>query len=168
MSDRLMRVMGELEVHQLNIKSDAPRAVPAELASLDDQVNWLGHMLDTGLQSEPLEAVQDKMDAVCEAIFNAHDTTDKPFHMLLVLREKWPVGSKAKFKVKADKVGANHTYLSIFCTAQDLDDFEDSEAVQRAELQALSAEVPKLKAGRKKFANSSAVHGFVRQAEGGR
>ena len=168
MSDQLMRVMGELEVHQLNIKSDAPRTAPAELDNLEDQVNWLGHMLDTGLQSEALEDVKDKMDAVCEAIFTAHDIADKPFHMLLVLREKWPVGSKAKFKIKADRVGANHTYLAIFCTPQDLDNFEDSDAVQRAELQALSAEVPKLKAGRKKFANSSAVHGFVRQAEGGR
>ena len=40
---------------------------------------------------------------------------DEQIIMLLILRERWPVGSKAKFKAIADRVGASHTYHLMGC-----------------------------------------------------
>ena len=84
--------------------------------------------------------------------------------LMLLLREKWPVGSKASFKVKADKVSANHTYHMIYCTAQKLEKLDDPQLIAAAESQALGMHLPLLKRSKKIFANSSAVHAVIKQA----
>jgi len=84
--------------------------------------------------------------------------------LMLLLREKWPVGSKASFKVKADKVEANHTYHMIYCTPQKIEKTDDEQMIASAESHALGSHLPLLKRSRKIFANSSAVHGVIKQA----
>ena len=85
------------------------------------------------------------------------------FMLLTLLREKWPVGSKAKFKIQADRVGAAHTYLAVPCGAVKIDDLADQNSRKDAETQQLAATLAFYKANRKRFANSSAVHGLIKQ-----
>ena len=84
--------------------------------------------------------------------------------MLTILREKWPVGSKAKFKTLADRVGADHTYLAVPCGAVQIDELDDEASLKEAETHQLAATLGFYKANRKRFANSSAVQGLIKQA----
>ena len=61
------------------------------------------------------------------------------------LREKWPVGSKAKFKILADRVGADHTYLAVPCGAVKIDALDDAASLKEAETQQLAATLPFIK-----------------------
>ena len=58
--------------------------------------------------------------------------------LLTLLREKWPVGSKAKFKIIADRVKADHTYLAHICAAAKLDDLDDEDSLKQEETRQLS------------------------------
>ena len=82
--------------------------------------------------------------------------------MLLILRERWPVGSKARFKAVADRVGASHTYHLIACPMQDAVDFDDDEEMSSAEAKSLHAMVPEMRRTRKQFAASSGLQQFLK------
>ena len=84
------------------------------------------------------------------------------FVLLTLLREKWPVGSKAKFKTIADRVKADHTYLAHICAAAKLDDLDDEDSLKQEETRQLSLSLAFYKANRRRFANSSAVQGLIK------
>jgi hypothetical protein len=67
--------------------------------------------------------------------------TDAIFFLLTILREKWPIGSKAKFKILADRVGADHTYLAVPCGAVKIDALDDAAILKEAETQQLAATI---------------------------
>ena len=85
------------------------------------------------------------------------------FVVMTILREKWPVGSKAKFQARADRVGADHTYLAHLCTPAKMDDLSDEAALKQSETAQLMMSLPRLRQMRKSFANSSAVQTLIRQ-----
>ena len=84
------------------------------------------------------------------------------FVLLTILREKWPVGSKSRFKVIADRVKADHTYLAHFCAAAKLGDLDDEDSLKHEETRQLSPSLTFCKANRRRFANSSAVQGLIK------
>ena len=83
--------------------------------------------------------------------------------LLTILREKWPVGSKAKFQKIAERVGAEHTYLAIACGPAKVDDLNDDDALKKAETSQLGLALTNFRRMRKQFANSSAVQTLIRQ-----
>ena len=132
-----------------------------------DIVNWLGKALDdAGAPSLEEDAGWREQVEIAAAILAAPalakaDADD--FVLLLVLREKWPVGSKARFKAVADRVGASHTYRLLTCPLQRGADISDEESLSQAEAASLRAMVPALKKARKQFANSSGLQQFLQQ-----
>lgn len=166
MPDTILRLMGESDVHYVSIASGTERARVSDIETSEDKANWLGHMMDAERFANISEADLAKLDAIAEELY-AERKADLSgnFVMMVILREKWPVGSKAKFKVKADRVGAAHTYKLVICPTTTLDDLTDKEALEQAEYQALGAQVPAFKKAKKLFANSSAIHGFLKQTD---
>ena len=94
--------------------------------------------------------------------FTAEIDAGANFVLLTVLREKWPVGSKSRFKVIADRVKADHTYLAHICAAAKLDDLDDEGSLKHEETRQLSLSLTFYKANRRRFANSSAVQGLIK------
>ena len=139
-----------------------------------DRVNLLGHWMDQDRGAE-LAADQNHLDAmtVIASEMIASETTagstlasqleaGANFVLLTLLREKWPVGSKAKFKIIADRVKADHTYLAHICAAAKLDDLDDEESLKQEETRQLSLSLAFYKGNRRRFANSSAVQGLIK------
>ena len=169
----LIRIMGESDIVDVNLIKIASNAQggSALLAGLDlpDQINLLGHWMD---QDRGASLVGDTvyLDAITQVASNivadsslaAEIDAGANFVLLTILREKWPVGSKSKFKVIADRVGADHTYLSHICAAAKLDDLEDHNALKQEETNQLSIALEFYKTNRRRFANSSAVQGLIR------
>jgi len=172
MSDIIIRIMGETDIVDVTMQ-------PAEMANSalldgladDDKINLLGHWMDqdrgAALAEDPAHLAA--MTIIASDFVAAHPVANtraegQNFLLLTLLREKWPVGSKAKFKMRADRVGAAHTYVPVFCGATKLDDLSDSDSRKEAETQQLAATLKFYKANRKRFANSSAVQGLVKQA----
>ena len=169
----LIRIMGESDIVDVNLIKIASNAQgsSALLAGLDrpDQINLLGHWMD---QDRGASLVGDTvhLDAITQIASNI--VADSPlaaqidaganFVLLTILREKWPVGSKSKFKVIAGRVGADHTYLSHICAAAKLDNLEDHDALKQEETNQLSIALGFYKTNRRRFANSSAVQGLIR------
>ena len=169
----LIRIMGESDIVDVNLIKIASNAQngSALLAGLDrhDQINLLGHWMD---QDRGASLVGDTvhLDAITQIASNT--VADSPlaakidaganFVLLTILREKWPVGSKSKFKVIANRVGADHTYLSHICAAAKLDNLDDHNALKQEETNQLSIALGFYKANRRRFANSSAVQGLIR------
>lgn len=165
MSGCVLRLMGESDVHYVRIQDGDKRASVDRFETTEDKVNWLGHMMDTDKFAAISEADLKTLEAVTAELYEEiQSELPGNFVMMVVLREKWPVGSKAKFKVKADRVGAAHTYRLVICPSQQLDDLMDSKALEEAEMRALGAQLPAFKKAKKLFANSSALHGFLKQA----
>lgn len=172
----IFRVMGESDILEVNVTQErlAAHKTPAHLKDLEraDAANWLAHWLDgdraaTWMEDAKLNE-QMEQTALDLLINDANSASffesDGNYLLMLLLREKWPVGSKASFKVKADKVSANHTYHMIYCVPQRLDTLDDPQLIAAAESQALGTHLPMLKKSRKIFANSSAVHAVIKQA----
>ncbi len=169
----IIRVMGEIEIHCFEQKGETASADKlSALTSIDspgegDIVNWLGKALDdAGAPSLEEDAGWREQIEIAAAILAAPalakaDADD--FVLLLVLREKWPVGSKARFKAVADRVGASHTYRLLTCPLQKGADISDEESLSQAEAASLRAMVPALKKARKQFANSSGLQQFLQQ-----
>lgn len=169
----IIRVMGEIEIHCFEQKGETASADKLfALTSIDspgegDIVNWLGKALDdAGAPSLEEDAGWREQVEIAAAILAAPalakaDADD--FVLLLVLREKWPVGSKARFKAVADRVGASHTYRLLTCPLQKGADISDEESLSQAEAASLRAMVPALKKARKQFANSSGLQQFLQQ-----
>jgi hypothetical protein len=171
----IIRVMGEIEIHCFERDggaSDISTLTSLNDAGLDevndaDIINWLGHALDN--TAAPLLDQDEnwRKQVECAAKILAAPALEKAeaddFLLLLLLREKWPVGSKAKFKLKADRVGASHTYRLLSSPLQKGADIADEESLSAAETAALRGMVPILKKIRKQFANSSGLQQFLNQ-----
>ncbi|MGC6518095.1 MAG: hypothetical protein ACON49_08760 [Candidatus Puniceispirillaceae bacterium] len=172
----VLRVMGESDILEVQVSTDRflNHTAPAHDKSWDkaDHANWLAHWLDGDRAAEWMDnkSLTEKMEQtaldllVTDENVNTFLESEANYLLMLLLREKWPVGSKAGFKVTADKVGANHTYHMIYCTPQKIDSLDDAQMIAKAESQALGAHLPALKKSRKIFANSSAVHAVIKQA----
>ena len=170
MTATMIRLMGETDIVDIDPSSHDGAPHP-RLMGLDaaDRINLLGHWLD----QDRGEALADDADyrAAMTSIANAYLAdqsdvdlgADANFVILTLLREKWPVGSKARFKSVADKVGAQHTYLAHLCSPSKVDDFGDEAALKQAETTQLMLALPAFKRARKSFANSSAVQTLIRQ-----
>lgn len=168
----IIRVMGEMDIHSFTAASlaDVPphiQDISADGLDSADYANWLGSQLD-GVEAEQTLADDDKrsfVEQMASYLLSVSETEigNDEFVMMLVLREKWPVGSKAKFKIKADRVGASHTYHLIFSPTQTGVDFGDDASLQQAETKALTSLLPVLKKNRKAFANSSGLQQFLKQ-----
>ena len=175
----LIRIMGESDIVDVTMTRKA--ASHALLMGLDaaDRVNLLGHWMDQDRGAE-LAADQNHLDAmtiIASEIIAGEIITSKAtagsalasqfeaganFVLLTLLREKWPVGSKAKFKTIADRVTADHTYLAHICAAAKLDDLDDEDSLKQEESRQLSLSLAFYKANRRRFANSSAVQGLIK------
>lgn len=167
----LLRAMGEMEIHSFELPKLAEKqpeiiGMPSD-TDKSDLINWLGSKLDGDTSSDNIEdtSIRDNIEQLAGYLLNQSDLeiTDEDFVLLLILREKWPVGSKAKFKAKAERVGADFTYHFLVCPAQKGATLSDEESLQKAETQSLSSIVPLLKANRKRFASSSGLQQFLKQ-----
>jgi hypothetical protein len=176
MAATLIRLMGETDIVDIDPTDFTGAEIGAahpKLMGLDagDRVNLLGHWLDQG-RGEALSADPDyisAMNAIAKTIIDDHqDGTklgrDANFAVLTILREKWPVGSKAKFSVQAARVGAQHTYLVHLCAPAMVEDLTDEASLKQAETTQLMMALPMFKRMRKQFANSSAVQTLIRQS----
>ena len=99
---------------------------------------------------------------LAESPFKAEIDAGANFVLMTTLREKWPVGSKSRFKVIADRVKADHTYLAHICAAAKLDDLDDEDSLKQEETRQLSLSLTFFSANRRRFANSSAVQGLLK------
>lgn len=171
MATKIIRVMGETDI--VDIDADAfDGGANAKLMGLDltDKINLLGHWMDQE-RGEVLAADSTYLSAITAVAseVQAHGemgatfANGANFMLLTILREKWPVGSKAKFQKIADRVGAKHTYLAVTCGPVKVDDLNDDEELKKAERSQLALALANFRQMRKQFANSSAVHALIRQ-----
>jgi len=169
----LIRIMGESDIVDVSLIKTAPNAqgVSSLLAGLNwpDQINLLGHWMD---QNRGAPLVKDKiyLDAITQIASNilansplaVKIDSGANFMLLTILREKWPVGSKSKFKIIAGRVKADHTYLAHICAVAKLDNLDDEGSLKQEETRQLSLSLAFYKANRRRFANSSAVQGLIK------
>ena len=165
----LIRIMGESDIVDVTMSRKAASHALLMGLGAADKVNLLGHWMDQDRGAE-LAADQNHLDAM--AIIASEIFADSAlasqleaganFVLLTLLREKWPVGSKAKFKIIADRVKADHTYLAHICAAAKLDDLDDEDSLKQEETRQLSLSLAFYKANRRRFANSSAVQGLIK------
>ena len=172
MGEIIIRIMGESDIVDVTMQP-AGTSKHRLVDGLGDQdkVNLLGHWMD---QDRGAALAQDAdhfaaMGIIASEFMSRHSLfaaceTGANFILLTILREKWPVGSKAKFKTFADRVGADHTYLAVPCGAVQIDELDDEASLKEAETHQLAATLGFYKTNRKRFANSSAVHGLIKQA----
>ena len=165
----LIRIMGESDIVDVTMTRTA--ASHALLMGLDaaDKVNLLGHWVD---QDRGAELATDQIHLDAMTIIASEIIADNAlafqleaganFVLLTLLREKWPVGSKAKFKTIADRVKADHTYLAHICAAAKMDDLDDEGSLKQEETRQLSLSLAFYKANRRRFADSSAVQGLIK------
>ena len=168
----IIRLMGEIDIHSFRADSLLlEQPVISNLKMPDgigdsDMINWLGWALDSGAATrlEEDEEFREQVETAGRYLTGLHQPgmKDEQFIMLLILRERWPVGSKAKFKAIADRVGASHTYHLMACPTQEGVDFDDDGAMSSAEAKSLHAMVPVMKRSRKQFANSSGLQQFLK------
>ena len=171
MPTTLLRLMGESDIIDID-PTDHEGAVHPRLMGLDaaDRINLLGHWLDHD-QGEAMSDDPDTMSAIAAigAAFLAEQAVaatwgdEVNFVVMTILREKWPVGSKTKYRAVADRVGAGHTYIAYNCSAATLDDLDDEVALKQSETAQLMMALPHYRQNRKRVANSSAVQTLIRQ-----
>ncbi len=171
MATKIIRIMGETDIVDIDIDAHDGRA-NAKLMGLDlsDKINLLGHWLDQergeALASDAaylaaMTAITADFLANGEA--GAAFANGTNFMLLTILREKWPVGSKAKLQKIAERVGAQHTYLAVASGPAKVDDLNDDDALKKAETSQLGLALANFRRMRKQFANSSAVQTLIRQ-----
>ena len=166
MAKTVFRLIGETDIVDIDPATVDGGAHP-KLMGLDDadRINLLGHWLD----QDRGEELQDDADfkSAMTVIGAALAPADQPdginFTVVTILREKWPVGSKAGFQKIADRVGAEHTYIVHACTGARLDDLDDEAIMKQSETTQLITSVPHYRKQRKGYANSSAVQTLIRQ-----
>jgi len=172
MSKIVIRIMGESDIVDVEMQS-ADKLKNPLIDGRDDQdkINLLGHWMDQDRGAALAEDADHfaAMGIIASEFMSRHSLfavceTGANFILLTILREKWPVGSKAKFKTLADRVGADHTYLAVPCGAVQIDELDDEASLKEAETHQLAATLGFYKANRKRFANSSAVQGLIKQA----
>ena len=172
MSKIIIRIMGESDIVDVIMQPTGTSKHPL-VDGLDnqDKINLLGHWLDQDRGAVLAEDADHfaAMGIIASEFMSRHllfaaCKTGANFILLTILREKWPVGSKVKFKTLADRVGADHTYLAVPCGAVQIEELDDEASLKKAETDQLAATVGFYKANRKRFANSSAVQGLIKQA----
>ena len=171
MISAIVRLIGESDIVDIDLESFSGATNP-KLMGLDaaDRINLLGHWLDQD-RGEALVAdseFRSAMTAICGSFVMESDTRaafdgGANFVLMTILRQKWPVGSKARFQETADRVGAKHTYLAQLSAAAKLIDLGDEAALKEEETRQLMMAVPNFKRIRKQFANSSAVQQLIKQ-----
>ena len=178
-----LRIMGEIDIHTV------PGLIPSEqtpvslsaaiapLSGLDDATthdvkNWLGDQLDkadadeSGPSDAEMKLVEDAAALLLYQQAEENDITYEAdsFLLMLVLRERWPVGSKAKLRDIAARAGATFSYKLVVCPPQPFTEGADDEAVAKAEAASLAEMLPTLKRARKQFASSSGLQQFLNNA----
>ena len=171
MTKKIIRVMGETDIVDIDVSAhDGSAHAKLMGLNIDDKVNLLGHWMDQD-RGAALVAQPEYLSAITvivaeymgEAGMDSYFASGANFMLLTFLREKWPVGSKAKHQKIADRVGASHTYLVIPCTAAKVDDLNDDDALKQAETSQLGMALEGFRRMRKQFASSSAVQTLIRQ-----
>jgi hypothetical protein len=175
--------MGEIDIHTV------PGLIPSEqtpvslsaaifpLSGLDDAnthdiKNWLGDQLDkadadeSGPSDAEMKLIEDAAALLLYQQAEENDITYEAdsFVLMLVLRERWPVGSKAKLRDIAARAGAVFSYKLVVCPPQPFTEGSDDEAVAKAEAASLAEMLPTLKRARKQFASSSGLQQFLNNA----
>ena len=172
MGEIIIRIMGESDIVDVTMQPAGTAKHPL-VDGLDDQdkINLLGHWMDQDRGAALAEDADHfaAMGIIASEFMSRHSLfavceTGANFILLTILREKWPVGSKAKFKTVANRVGADHTYLAVPCGAVQIDELDDEASLKEAETHQLAATLGFYKANRKRFASSSAVQGLIKQA----
>ena len=167
----MLRLMGESDIIDIDPAAHDGNAHPRLMGlDADDRINLLGHWLDQE-RGEVMAAAPgpfSAMIAIGAEFLDGQEISgqwggDVNFVVMTILREKWPVGSKAKFQARADRVGAEHTYLAHLCAPAKMDDLSDEAALKQSEAEQLKTSLPRFKQMRKSFANSSAVQTLIRQ-----
>ena len=178
-----LRIMGEIDIHTV------PGLIPSEqtpvslsaaiapLSGLDDATthdvkNWLGDQLDkadadeSGPSDAEMKLIEDAAALLLYQQAEENDITYEAdsFVLMLVLRERWPVGSKAKLRDIATRAGATFSYKLVVCPPQPFTEGSDDEAVAKAEAASLAEMLPTLKRARKQFASSSGLQQFLNNA----
>ena len=178
-----LRIMGEIDIHTV------PGLIPSEqtpvslsaaifpLSGLDDAnthdiKNWLGDQLDkadadgSGPSDAEMKLIEDAAALLLYQQAEENDITYEAdsFVLMLVLRERWPVGSKAKLRDIAARAGATFSYKLVVCPPQPFNEGADDEAVAKAEAASLAEMLPTLKRARKQFASSSGLQQFLNNA----
>ena len=172
MNKTIIRIMGESDIVDVVMQSaDSPKNLLIDGHDHQDKINLLGHWMD---QDRGVVLAEDAdhfsaMGIIASEFMSRHSLfaackTGANFILLTILREKWPVGSKSKFKTFADCIGADHTYLAVPCGAVQIDELDDETSLKEAETHQLAATLGFYKANRKRFANSSAIQGLIKQA----
>lgn len=172
MSKVVIRIMGETDiVDVMMLPTDVRKNLMIDGRDDQDKINLLGHWMDqdrgTALATDPDYLAA--MGIIASEFISQHPLfksleNGANFCLLTILREKWPVGSKAQFKMVADRVGSDHTYLAVLCGADKLDALNEAASLKEAETRQLAATLAFFRANRERFANSSAVQGLVKQA----
>ncbi len=75
------------------------------------------------------------------------------FMLLTILQGKWLWGPKSKFKIMADRVKANHTYLAHIFVAAKLNKLDDKDSLKQESTQQSSLSLAFYIANRRRFAN---------------
>ena len=167
----MLRLMGESDIIDIDPAAHDGNAHPRLMGlDADDRINLLGHWLDQD-RGEVMAADPDALSAMIAIgaeFLESQELSgqwggDVNLVVMTILREKWPVGSKAKFQARADRVGADHTYLAHLCAPAKMDDLSDEAALKQSETAQLMMSLPRFKQMRKSFANSSAVQTLIRQ-----
>ena len=171
MASKIIRIMGESDIVDIDMAAHDGGA-NAKIMGLDaaDKINLLGHWMDQD-RGEALAADPEflaAMTAIAVSFIDSHDIRGKldegaNFVVLTILREKWPVGTKAKFLKIADRVGAAHTYIAHPCAAAKIENLDDDTALKQSETSQLALALPFFRKHKKQFANSSAVQPLIRQ-----
>ena len=178
-----LRIMGEIDIHTvpgLTPSEQTPKSLSAAIAPLlavddantHDIKNWLGDQLDkadadaSGPSDAEMKLIE---DAAALLLYQQAEENDvayqaDSFVLMLVLRERWPVGSKAKLRDVAARAGAAFSYNLVVCPPQPFTDASDDEAVAKAEAASLAEMLPALKRARKQFASSSGLQQFLNNA----
>jgi len=178
-----LRIMGEIDIHTvpgLTPSEQTPKSLSAAIAPLSalddanthDIKNWLGDQLDkadadeSGPSDAEMKLIEDAAALLLyqQAEENGVTYQADSFVLMLVLRERWPVGSKAKFRDVAARAGAAFSYNLVVCPPQPFTDASDEEAVAKAEAASLAEMLPALKRARKQFASSSGLQQFLNNA----
>ena len=178
-----LRIMGEIDIHTvpgLIPSEQTPVSLSAAIAPLSglddanthDVKNWLGDQLDkadadeSGPSDAEMKLIEDAAALLLYQQAEENDITYEAdsFVLMLVLRERWPVGSKAKLRNIAARAGAAFSYKLVVCPPQPFTEGSDDEAVAKAEAASLAEMLPTLKRARKQFASSSGLQQFLNNA----
>ena len=175
--------MGEIDIHTvpgLIPSEQTPVSLSAAIAPLSglddanthDVKNWLGDQLDkadadeSGPSDSEMKLIEDAAALLLYQQAEENDITYEAdsFVLMLVLRERWPVGSKAKLRDIAARAGAAFSYKLVVCPPQPFTEGSDDEEVAKAEAASLAEMLPTLKRARKQFASSSGLQQFLNNA----